>query len=307
MRIFEKKWMSIELKFDVKIETTKMYSLNFANRKFVDEIFDKLHVQNRMKYINQFISHDYFVFAIWKTIFESNDLKRKNRIVVNIRELNKIILIDFYFMFFQSNIIVAMFECKFISIFDATNFFHQWLIKFVDRHKFIVVFHKKQKQFNVAIMKFKNSFSYVQRRIDSIFRNFREFVRVYVNDIVVFFNIFEKHMIHFHSIFQRFNFYEINLSFKKFFLNYFTIALFDQKIDAFELIIATKKFETIIKLNFFYILKNFEIYLKFTKWLRKFITFYAQKIDALQRCKNFFYVNRYLTKKSFAKFIRKKQ
>ena len=56
--------MSIELKSDVKIETTKMYSLNFANRKLVDEIFDKLHAQERMKYTTQSTSHEYSIFAI---------------------------------------------------------------------------------------------------------------------------------------------------------------------------------------------------------------------------------------------------
>ena len=56
--------MSIEFKSNIKIETTKIYFFDFANRKFVDEIFDKSYVQNRIKYINQFISHDYFVFAI---------------------------------------------------------------------------------------------------------------------------------------------------------------------------------------------------------------------------------------------------
>ena len=56
--------MSIELKFDVKIETSKMYSFDFANKKFVNEIFDKLHAQKRMKYITQFTSYDYSIFAI---------------------------------------------------------------------------------------------------------------------------------------------------------------------------------------------------------------------------------------------------
>ena len=64
VRISFEKWMLIELKFDAKIETTKIYFSNFSNRKLIDEIFDKLHVQNRMKYINQFISHDYFVFVV---------------------------------------------------------------------------------------------------------------------------------------------------------------------------------------------------------------------------------------------------
>ena len=125
VRISKNEWMSIKLKFDVKIETTKMYSLNFANRKLVDEIFDKLHAQERMKYTTQSTSHEYSIFAIWCTVSESNDSERKRRVVVNIRDLNKIILIDSYFMSLQFDIIVAMIECRFISIFDVVDFFYQ--------------------------------------------------------------------------------------------------------------------------------------------------------------------------------------
>ena len=231
--------------------------------------------------------HEYSVFAIWRTISESNDSKRKKRVVVNIRDLNKIILSDSYFMSLQFDIIVAMIECRFISIFDVVDFFHQWLIKFVDRHKLTIVSHREQEQFNVAIMKFKNSFSYVQRRIDAILWNLHDFARVYVDDIVVFFNIFEKYMTHLHLMFQSLNFYDINLFFKKFFFDYFTIALLDQKIDVFDLIIAIDKLKIIIKLNFSYTLKNLKIYLNFTEWLREFVTFYAQKTNALQRRKTF--------------------
>ena len=90
-------------------------------------------------------------------------------------------------------------------------------------------------------------------------------------------------MIHLHSMFQRFNFYDINLFFKKFFFDYFTIALLNQKIDVFDLIIAIDKLKIIIKLNFSYTLKNLKIYLNFTKRLREIVTFYVQKTNALQR------------------------
>ena len=56
--------MSIEIKSNVKIKATKMYSLRFADRKLMNEVFDKLHAQKRMKYINQFTSHEYSIFAI---------------------------------------------------------------------------------------------------------------------------------------------------------------------------------------------------------------------------------------------------
>ena len=114
-------------------------------------------------------------------------------------------------------------------------------------------------------MKFKNSFSYVQRRIDAILRNLRDFVRIYVDDIVVFFNTLEKHMTHLHSMFQRLNFYDISLFLKKFFFDYSTIALLDQKVDVFDLIIAVDKLKIIVKLNFSYTLKNLKIYLNLTE------------------------------------------
>ena len=56
--------MSIEIISEFKIETTKMYFFDFADRKLVDEVFDKLHAQNKIKYIFQFIVHDYLIFAI---------------------------------------------------------------------------------------------------------------------------------------------------------------------------------------------------------------------------------------------------
>ena len=262
-----------------------MYSLNFVDKKFVNETFNKLHAQKRMKYINQFISHEYSIFVIWRTIFDFDNSKRKKRVIVNIRDFNKIIVIDSYFMSLQIDIIVAVIECRFIFVFDVVDFFHQWLVKLIDRHKLTIVSHREQKQFNVTIMNFKNFSSYVQRKIDAILRNLRDFIRVYVDDIVVFFNTFEKHMTHLHSMFQRLNFYDISLSLKKFFLSYFTIALLEQKIDVFDFITATNKLETIVKLDFSYILKNLKIYLNFTKWLREFVTFYAQKTNALQRRK----------------------
>ena len=72
-------------------------------------------------------------------------------------------------------------------------------------------------------------------------------------------------MIHLHSMFQRLNFYDISLSLKKFFLNYLTIALLEQKVDVFDFITTTDKLETIVKLHFSYILKNLKIYLNFTE------------------------------------------
>ena len=102
-------------------------------------------------------------------------------------------------------------------------------------------------------------------------------------------------------MFKFFNSYDINLFSKKFFFDYFIVAFLKQKINVFDFIIATNKLKIIIKFNFFYIFKNFEIYLKFIEWLKEFVFLYAQKIDAFQRRKILF-----LRQFSFIKnFIRK--
>ena len=143
VRISSNEWMSIEIKSNVKIKTTKMYSLSFVDRKLIDDTFDKLHAQRRMKYTNQFTSHKYSIFAIWRTISDFDDSKRKRRVIMNIRDFNEIIFIDSYFMSLQSNIIVVVTRCRYIFVFDVVDFFHQWLIKLIDRHKLTIISHRE--------------------------------------------------------------------------------------------------------------------------------------------------------------------
>jgi hypothetical protein len=50
---------------------------------------------------------------------------RKNRVVMNIRELNAIIVFDAYSMSAQTNIIVAVTECQYISVMNVLDYFYQ--------------------------------------------------------------------------------------------------------------------------------------------------------------------------------------
>ena len=50
--------MLIIFKLNIKIQLIIIYSFNFANRKFLNLNFNKLHKQNRIKYISQFIKFD---------------------------------------------------------------------------------------------------------------------------------------------------------------------------------------------------------------------------------------------------------
>ena len=104
----------------------------------------------------------------------------------------------------------------------------------------------------------------MQRRIDGIFRFYRKFFKVYINDIVVYSKILNKYLYYLRKILDVFSRFKIRLSPRKSFLGYLFVKLLKQKIDGLGLITAENKLKAISSLSFFYILKKLKIYLKIT-------------------------------------------
>ena len=283
VNISKENWMSVNLLSETKISQIKIYSVESKNKQLIDEVFDKLHAQKRMKYSKYSISHKYSIFVIWRTILKlEQELVRKKRVVINIKELNKIIETNNYSMSLQSDITSTIAECEYISVFDVASFFYQWNVRLKDRHKLTIISHRDQKQFNVAVMRFKEFSTYVQKQIDVILRKHKDYSRVFINDIVIYSKTLKNHIKHLHAIFSLLKSFNISLNLEKSFLNYSSIQLLKQKVDVFDLIIVSEKIEAIIKFEFLRNLKNFEIYLDFIEWLRHYISYYAQKSNSLQ-------------------------
>ena len=160
--LFMKNWMRLSLKSDWETNAkskVKIYSFDFRNRALVNETFDQLQTQERLSWTNKATFFNYSCFVVWRNFSE----KRKNRVIVDIKDLNVISQFDSYSLSLQSDIIQAVQECRFISVIDCVSFFYQWRVHSNDRHKFTVVTHREQKTFNVAIMKYRNSSVYVQK------------------------------------------------------------------------------------------------------------------------------------------------
>ena len=141
---------------------------------------------------------DFSVFGIRYVVHDTK--KRKKRVVIDIRGFKKITVIIFYPIPLQSNITTAITSCRYISVFDTAGFFHQRLVRLTGRHNFTVASHRGQKQFNVVVMGCKNFPFYVQKKIDVILRVYRDLTRVYVNDIIFFSHILEKHISYLHPV-----------------------------------------------------------------------------------------------------------
>ena len=169
-----------------------------------------------------------------------------------------------------------------------------------NRYKQTIIIHQNQKQFNVIVMKFKNFSIYVQKQTDFMLKNFRDFVKIYINDIVFFSTFLNQHIEHLNKNFQRFFKYDVILNFKKSFFEYSSIILFDQIVNVFEMITSEKKFAVIIKLVFSKIFKKLKIYVKLINWMRNYISYYAQILKLLQKRKILFLKNEF-NKNNFRK------
>jgi hypothetical protein len=279
--------MSIDLKSNWidKIKINKIYLLDSNERAVIDETFDNLHAKKKMKWSIKSISFEYLVFVIYRTVMKNDKLTRKDRVVINIRDLNAIIVSDVYLMLVQTNIIVAVAECEYISIMNVLEYFYQWIVKLDDRHKLIVIFHREQKQFNVCVMNYKNFSIYVQRQTNLMLKDLRSFVRVYMNDIIVFSKTLNDHLRHLRSVFQRLWHYNVALNSKKTFLEYSSIVLLEQIMNALELTTVDEKLAAIINLAFSFTLKKLEKYLNLTEYLRVYVSWYAQTFLSLQNRK----------------------
>ena len=138
------RWIKINIIKATISEFARIFKLSSENKAFVNKKFDVLHTQKKSKWTINFISYAFSVFVVWHTVhLLDKPSQKKNRVIVNIRELNKIIEFDAYSMLLQSNIIFCVQKCKFIFIMNCATFFHQWHVIMKNRHKVTIVSHKK--------------------------------------------------------------------------------------------------------------------------------------------------------------------
>ena len=155
------------------------------------------------------------------------------------------------------------------------------------------------------MIKFKNSSIYVQRQMNNYLRKYREFVKNYINNIVMFNKTLKKYLQHLQKILNLLRKMNITLKSLKTFLNYSNIVLLKQKIDNLKLIISKKKLKIITILFFFKILKDLETYFEMIEYLKNYISYYAQKAELLQRRKTMLLKNEFVKRNKRKNFSKK--
>ena len=273
--------------WEIKYKPTRarIYPVNSADQKAIDEVFDKLHAQGRLAWTIEPTPFSFPCFVLWKV---HNGI-RKARVVVDIRALNHITLHDAYPIPLQTDIINAIANCQYISVLDCASFFYQWPTATSDQHRLTVISHRGQETFLCPAMGFRNSVQYVQRIMDLLLKPLTHFVRAYIDDIVVFSRSFASHLDHLQQVLAIVRKQNIHISAKKTFLSYPSVQLLGQKVDALGLATDTEKLKAISSLQFPVNLTQLEHYLGLTGYLRHYIRGYAMMSAPLQDRKSALY------------------
>ena len=277
----ESEWMRIPLKENSSSDSIKptVYPLGIRDRELVDQTFDELHRKGRLQWTTQGTPWSYPCFVVWKL---GPDGVKKGRVVVDVRKLNAMSVPDVYPLPLQSDIIGAVRDCPFISVIDCAGFFYQWRVHPSDRHKLTVVSHRGQESFNVAVMGYRNSPSYVQRQIDRLLRSCRSFARAYIDDVVIFSRTEDEHLHHLEQIFKIFKQHNISIKPTKTFIAYPSVRLLGQKVNSLGLATDEDKLRAISSLKFPVTLRQLEHYLGLTGWLRNYVEKYAKVAEPLE-------------------------
>jgi hypothetical protein len=94
--------MHIRLKKNADFENAKLlyrfYKVPSNERVIIDTALDKLHNQDKLEWTIKPTFYIFPFFIAWRTLYKDGILIRKNRAVVDIREFNKIIVSDIYFI-----------------------------------------------------------------------------------------------------------------------------------------------------------------------------------------------------------------
>ena len=109
-------------------------------------------------------------------------------------------------------------------------------------------------------MSYRNSSAYVQKQINKILRHHRLFVKIYVNDILIFFKSLKKHVMHLKQVFEILNQNIISINSSKFFLEFSSVNFLNQHVTSLKFSTEEQKLHAIVNLIFLKVFAQFEVY-----------------------------------------------
>ncbi len=106
-----------------------------------------------------------------------------------------------------------------------SNFFFQLFIYSDHCDRFIFINQRRMERLKMIFIRFTNFFLYIQYFINQTLRIYNDYYRVFIDDIVIFSNIFNDYIEYLKDIFSLFQEKSININPEKSYIKYPTIEL----------------------------------------------------------------------------------
>lgn len=113
----------------------------------------------------------------------------------------------------------------------------------------------------------------------------RFFVKIYIDDVIIFSKIENEHLHHLKQIFKIFKQHNILIKSIKIFITYSSIRLLKQKVNFLNLITDENKFRVINNFKFSIIFRQLEHYFDLTDWLWNYVEKYVKITESLKNKK----------------------
>lgn len=264
-----------------QLKPVRSYPLGMKDREFLDQAHNKLHAQGKMSFETGPTSVACPTFVVWR----ETEGKTKGRPVVDLRPLNRVVVPDIYPLPDQDDVMSDMAGMKFFTSVDASAFFFQLPVRMDHRNRMVIISHRGLESSNVALMGFRNSPAFGQRFMDRLFFPHREFVRAYIDDIIIFSKTAEEHLQHVATVFDLLDKNRVHISPLKSFVAYPSVRLLGYNVDGKGVSKTDDRINAFKRLEFPRTLDQLETYLGMAGWLRKGIAWFEVKAEPLQQRK----------------------
>jgi hypothetical protein len=265
--------MFVSFRDEKNIEKFKQFSyfMSIKNKKTMNEIMNSFVADDQIQKISfETISLAISsTFVIWR--------KEKSRVVINLKRINIKFYSNVYSLSKQNTILSFFDESTIFSFIDLIKSFFQqsidsnnyWKTTFVSQHRDL-------EWFIVFNMNLDNTFEFFQHRMKKVLEKYLwKFILVYIDDIIIFFSIFENHLKHLNEILILLEKSNVNFFLFKLHFDYSSIKALRHHVNKLNINIMKKKIEIIKNLRFFVTLRNLKKELNFFEYYRNFVSWYS--------------------------------
>src|SRR6266699_126920 len=134
--------------------------------------------------LTPFVLPVFMVWCVYKGVC-------KDRIITDLRSFNYVVIPNNYPLPFQQDIIESIRKKKYFIVIDVSNFFFQLFVHPDYKDRFTFISYYSLERIKIFFIGFRNFLLYTQRFIDRLLKDYNEFYRAFIDNIVIFFETFE--------------------------------------------------------------------------------------------------------------------